>query len=158
MISDKIYNLSSFKRQYKAILNLSVSSTIESLIWKESKEDLLKQINWNNILGIASVLSYSDNSDHLDSALRISQTCLISDTTHVQKAGAIVILETLTNIPALKLAVKRGLIPDNYEENLPVPFKIQSNKIKISNSISVDDRIISLNRFQKKVYDSSKIK
>lgn len=157
MISEKVYNLSSFKRQYNAILSLSVSSTIESLIWKESKEELLKQINWNNILGIASVLSYSDNSEHLDSALRISQTCLISETTHIQKAGAIVILETLTNIPALKLAVKRGLIPDNYEQNLPVPFKIQSNRIKISNSISVDDRIISLNRFQKKVYDSSKI-
>src|SRR5690606_13713658 len=119
MISEKVYNLSSFKIQYKAILSLSVSSTIESLIWQESKVELQKQINWNNILGIASILSYSENSEHLDAALRISQTCLISETTHIQKAGAIVILETLTNIPALKLAVKRRLIPDNYEQNLP---------------------------------------
>ena len=157
MISEKVYKLTSFQRQYKAILSLSVSSTIESLNWEKSEEELLEKINWNNILGIASILSYSNNSDYLDSALRIAQTCLITQTSNIQKAGAVVILETLTNIPALKLAVKRNLIPANYEENLPVPFKIQTNKIKISNSVSIDDRIISLNRFQKKVYDSSKI-
>jgi len=158
MISDKIYKLTSFQRQYKAILSLSVSTTIETLKWANTEEELLSNINWNNILGIASVLSYSNNSDHLDSALRIAQTCLVTNkTSNLQKAGAIVILETLTNIPALKLAVKRGLIPSDYEQGLPVPFKIQTNNIKISNSVSIDNKIISLNRFQKKVYDSSKV-
>ena len=73
-----------------------------------------------------------------------------------KKNASVVILENLTNIPALKLAVKRNLIQENYEDELPLPFKLQSNRIKIENSILFGDQIISLNRFQKKVFDSSK--
>lgn len=154
MIADKVFNLGSFKRQYKALQALSVSESIPNLIWNESKESLIKKINWNNILGIASILSHSGNSEYLDAALRISQTCLISETSEVQKGGAIVILESLTNIPALKLAIERKLIKEDYGKNLPLPFKLQANKIKIENSIVVDEKVISLNRFQKKVYDA----
>lgn len=56
----------------------------------------------------------------------------------------------MTNIPALKLAVKRNLIKENYEDELPLPFKLQTNRIKIENSILFEDQIISLNRFQKR--------
>ena len=71
MIADQIYNLDSFKRQYKAIVALSVSQTIQNLKWATEKEKLLEQINWNNILGVASILSHSDNSDHLEASLKI---------------------------------------------------------------------------------------
>jgi replicative superfamily II helicase len=155
MIYDKIYKLPSFKRQYKAVLKLSVASTIQNLIWETPLEELEKELNWNNLLSIASVLSQSENSLHLEAALRISQTCLVSNTSETQKAGAVVVLETLTNIPALELAVKRQLIQKDYESQLPLPFKIQTNSIKMSNSISLDEKIISLNRFQKKVFDAS---
>lgn len=157
MIADKIFNLESFKKQYRAVLALSVCSTIKNLKWEEDVELLIQQINWNNLLGIASVLSYSDSSEHLESALRISQTCLNTNPNENQKTASVIILENLTNIPALKLAVKRDLIKSNYEDNLPLPFKLQTNKIKIEHSILIDDNVISLNRFQKKVFDSSKI-
>ena len=49
MISDKIYKLTSFQRQYKAILSLSVSTTIETLKWANTEEELLSNINWNNM-------------------------------------------------------------------------------------------------------------
>jgi superfamily II DNA/RNA helicase len=155
MIADKLYSLESFKRQYKAVITISVSQSIINLQWHEDIVILSEKINWNNILGIGSVLSHSNSSDHLEAALRIAQTCLISETTETQKAGAIVILETLTNIPALKLAVKRNLIKEGYEHNLPLPFIIQSNNIKMENSILIEEKVISLNRFQKKVFDSS---
>ena len=45
------------------------------------------------------------------------------------------------------------------KETLPdLPFKLLSNKVKIQNSVIVDSKVVSLNRFQKKVYDASKEK
>lgn len=155
MIAQKVFNLSSFKRQYRAVLTLSVSRSIKELKWEEDIESIKKRINWNNLLGIASILSYSKSSKHLEAALRIAQTCLMSNPDPNQKNACVVILENLTNIPALELAVQRDLIKANYEDNLPLPFKIQTNKIKIENSILLDDSVISLNRFQKTVFDSS---
>ena len=52
MLAEKVYNLDSFKRQYEALLTLSVSDTIPNLIWDKDKSDLLSQIDWNNILNI----------------------------------------------------------------------------------------------------------
>lgn len=117
---------------------------------------MLKQINWNNLLGIASILSHSNNSDHLEAALRIAQTCLTNDTSRIQKASAVVILETLTNTPAIRLAIRRNLIQADINNSLPLPFKLLCNRIKLQNSIIVDSKVISLNRFQKQVYDASK--
>ena len=156
MIAEKVFSLESFKRQFKAVLALSVCNTINNLKWAEEIENIKEQINWNNLLGIASILSHSDVSEHLESALRIAQTCLSNSPNENQKIASIVILENLTNIPALNLAVNRNLIKANYEDDLPFPFKLQTNKIKIENSILIDEKVISLNRFQKKVFDSSK--
>jgi hypothetical protein len=154
MIADKVFNLASFKRQYKAILTYSVGNSIKNLNWKVETNTLKEQINWNNVLGIASILSHSNSSEHLEAALRIAQTCLISKPEENQKIASVVILESLTNIPALKLAVKRNLINANYDDDLPLLFKLQTNKIKIENSIVIDENVISLNRFQKRVFDS----
>lgn len=157
MIADKVFQLDSFKNQYRALLILSVSLTIDELDWSSSRESIEESIDWNNILGIASILSHSSNSDHLDAALRISQTCLISNTAFNQKNAAVVILENLTNGLALGLAVNRGLIDSDFESHLPLPFKIQTNQIKLENSVTINDKIVSLNRFQKTVYDSSRV-
>lgn len=158
MISDKLYQLSSFQIQYEAILNISVGDTIKNLRWNINRDELLSKINWNNVLGIGSVLSHSTNSIHLDAALRIAQTCLTCETTKVQKSGAAVILETLTNQNSIKLAVKRNLLTEDYASRLPLPFKILNNQTRMSNSVSINDSVISLNRFQKEVYDASRLK
>lgn len=76
MIADKVFSLESFKRQYKSIIAISVSITIKNLKWKVDFDELNGQINWNNILGIASILSHSESTKHLEAALRIAQTCL----------------------------------------------------------------------------------
>ncbi len=72
MVADKIYSLDSFKRQYEALLVLSVCDTIPELIWEEDKQKLLTKIDWNNLLEIASILSYSPANLHLEAALRIA--------------------------------------------------------------------------------------
>jgi superfamily II DNA/RNA helicase len=156
MIFDKLYNLESFQRQYESILKISVGDTIPNLIWDINRENLLKEINWNNVLSIGSVLCQSSNSIHLDTSLRIAQACLTCKTTETQKSGAAVILETLTNQISIKLAIERNLLSDDYASNLPLPFKILNNQTRVRNSITINDSIVSLNRFQKEVYDASR--
>lgn len=155
MITDRLYNLDSFQKQYKYVLILSASLTIDKLIWKDEQSVLENNINWNNILSISSILCQSTNNEHLEAALRISQTILIINSTDEQKAAAIYILQKLTNIPAYELAIKRELIDRNLIEQLPLKLKFEINKTKIFNSISINKNIISLNRFQKEVYEKS---
>jgi superfamily II DNA/RNA helicase len=155
MIYDKLYKLISFQRQYQAVLRISAAQAIDQLEWHDSKEDLINLIDWNNLLGIASVLAQSEASEHLDSSLRIAQTCLSEDTSIEQKKAAALILETLTNKPALKLAIKRGLIDSDYCRNIPLGLRLQACKINFENSIMIQDQMLALNRFQKAVYSSS---
>src|SRR5690606_35519459 len=157
MLAEKLYNLNSFQRQYEALQVLSVCDPIPNLIWKEEKESLYKKIDWNNMLGIASGLVYSDKNEHLDAALRIAQAALQQEQLReFQKNAAAAILISLTNNPAIRLAIKRNLIHPNFEENLPFSIKMNINKWKFENSIVLDDEILELNRFQNDVYKSAK--
>lgn len=154
MITEQLYNLNSFQRQLVAIMTLSVCEGIPDLDWKESKEDLLKKIDWNNVLGIASVLCFSEEATHLDSALRIAQTCMMLDTSQEQKMASAIILENLTNKPAIKLAIDRGFIGQDFKSQIPLIFQLQTCKTSIENCISINDQVLNLNRFQRKVYDT----
>ena len=83
MLADKLFKLKSFQRQYDALITLSVSGSIPELVWENQKENLVAAIDWNNMLGIASALSYSDQNEHLDAALRIAQTAISEDETSI---------------------------------------------------------------------------
>lgn len=154
MIADKLYNLPSFQRQYDSILELSVCETVSNLQWNQERDLILSKIDWNNSLSIASVLSYSDTNAHLDAALRVAQTCLTQGTTsESQKIASAIILENLTNKPAIKLAIERNLLRTNYNEDYPFIFKLQTIQTEVENSILVKDKLITLNQFQKKVHN-----
>jgi superfamily II DNA/RNA helicase len=155
MLAEKLYKLNSFQRQYEALLTLSVSSTIPELIWESDKVDLLKQIDWSNMLGIASALAYSDENEHLDAALRIAQTVISEDgTSQIQKEGAAVILQSLTNKPAIRLAIHRQRISADFADHLPLPLKLQNLRAEFENSIALGKEIVQLNKFQTRVHDS----
>lgn len=155
MLAEKLYNLKSFQRQYEAVLVLSVCSNIPDLQWDRKREDLLTAINWNNILGIASALAYSETNEYLDAALRIAQTAIGEETTtQQQKEGAAVILQSLTNKPAIKLSINRNKLAADYVEHLPLPLKLQNIRSEFENSITIGDHIISLNKFQTSVHNS----
>lgn len=155
MLAEKLFKLKSFQRQYEALLILSVSGSVPELVWETQKENLVAAIDWNNVLGIASALSYSDQNEHLDAALRIAQTAISEDGTSVtQKEGAAVILQSLTNKPAIKLAIERGRISKDFEEHLPLPIKLQKLRSDFENSIMLGDQTVSLNKFQTRVHNS----
>ncbi|MEZ4972716.1 MAG: DEAD/DEAH box helicase [Cyclobacteriaceae bacterium] len=155
-LSQRIYNLESTQRQLKSILIDSVSSNFINLAWEHDKERILENVDWNNLLSCASILAQSQELDPLDSALRIAQHCLNNPKTNEsQKTAAAVILETLTNKPAIELAIKRKLIQSEYRDSIPLPLKIEILNRDIFNTlIGKDDSLIFLNRFQKEVYES----
>lgn len=154
MIFDKLYNLKSFQRQYLAVLQVSVANTIPDLIYSISREELLEQIDWNNLLGISSVFCSSQEHLHLDAALRIAQSCLSLSDNYTQKVAAAVILENLTNHPAIRLAIGRNILEQNYKEKLPFTFQLQTAKTTFENSEFIAGELLKLNRFQKKVFES----
>lgn len=155
MIAERLYELNSFKKQYEAVITLAVCDTLPNLIWNESKDNLLSRIDWNNLLGIASVLSYSEKNLHLEAALRIAQTCISeSTTTKLQKNASAIILSSLTNKPSINLAIQRNLIDKNYKDDFPFEFKIQTIGTEIQNSIFINKELLQLNKFQKDVHDS----
>ena len=157
MIADKVYNLESFKRQYDAILVLSVCETIPQLVWEQEKQSLLAKVDWANMLGIASILCYSTNSHHLDAALRIAQTCLSQETcTENQKNASGFILDTLTNKPSIKIAIQKNYLNKNYRDNYPLTLKLQQYQSDFEHTIFIKDHFLSLNRFQKEVYEVSR--
>lgn len=138
MIADKVYNLKSFNRQYEALLILSVCDTIPQLVWEQDKQSLLSKIDWNNLLSIASILCYSANSQHLDAALRIAQTCLIQEVcTENQKNASAFILDTLTNKLSIKMAVEKQYLNSNYESNYPLSLKLQQYKSNFEHTVLI---------------------
>lgn len=158
MLADKLYELESFKRQFDSLLILSVCRTIKNLEWTNDEAELLENIDWNNIIGIASALAYSDINEHLDASLRIAQTVLNEDsTTEAQKEAAGVILLSLTNKPAVELAIKRKFIEKDFQKHLPFTLKLQSEKLAFESSIVLKDNVIELNRFQNDVYKYQKL-
>ncbi len=157
MLAEKIYNLNSFRRQYEALLTLSVCETIPRLVWNKDKSDLLSQIDWSNMLSIASLFSYCDESKYLDAALRIAQTCLSQDvTSENQKNAAAFILDNLTNKPAIKIALDKQYLKNNFRDNYPFALRVQQSKSDIEHTIVINDKIFLLNRFQKEVYSAYK--
>lgn len=157
MLAEKIYNLNSFRRQYETLLTLSVCETIPRLVWNKDKSDLLSQIDWSNMLSIASLFSYCDESKYLDAALRIAQTCLSQDvTSENQKNAAAFILDNLTNKPAIKIALDKQYLKNNFRDNYPFALRVQQSKSDIEHTIIINDKIFLLNRFQKEVYSAYK--
>jgi superfamily II RNA helicase len=157
MIEDKLYNLKSFQRQYKAVLIISVCDNIPEINWEHNRIELLSQIDWNNVLGIASVLCQSQNSIHLDAALRIAQTCLtLSTCNETQKRASAYVLECLTNRLAISMSIKRHLLEENYENSYSIQQKIESSRIRFKSSVFINDHLYSLNKFQSEVYKTYK--
>ena len=157
MLVEKVYNLSSFQRQYEALLTLSVCDTIPNLIWDKDRATLLSQIDWDNMLSIASLFCYSEENKYVDVALRIAQTCIMqASCTENQKNASAFILDTLTNKPAIKLAISKQYLKENYKDNVPFSLKLQQCKSDFDHTIIINEDIFTLNRFQKEVYTAYK--
>jgi len=148
-ISDKLYSLDSFQKQYRELLTYSVF-----MQFSIPENNLHEIIDINNILSIASILSKSLEAKHMETALRIAQTILNykhSNTSH--KEASIIILNNLSNNRTIKLALDKDLINKNYIDELPSILQLKMINNNLNNSIIVNDKVVSLNNFQSEVFN-----
>ncbi len=151
-ISTKLYSLDSFQDQYKKLLRYSVLSQFTKL-----QNNLHETIDINNVISIASILSKSNETLHMETALRIAQTIInYEDSNIVQKESCAVILNNLTNNRTIELAIDKNLIEKNYFEKLSSILQLKIINNNLHNTILINGKVLSLNSFQSEVY--SKVK
>ncbi|EPF2603502.1 TPA: DEAD/DEAH box helicase [Yersinia enterocolitica] len=108
------------------------------------------------LLTCGSILSHSEDAICQDAALRISQHCLLNETSEQRKDSAALILNTLTNNATVELAIRKGLLDKGFEERLPVAGQLETTKRKIQHTIEVgDNKYIYANKFQSEFWDSA---
>jgi len=147
-ISNKLYDLESFQRQYKKLLKYSIIVQFSA-----PSNRLHDIIDINNVLSIASILSKSSVSKHIETALRIAQTIInYRFSNSSQKESSIVILNNLSNNMTIKLALDKNLINENYIDSLPSILQLKMINNNLNNSIVVNNHVISLNNFQSDVF------
>lgn len=113
-------------------------------------------LDWGYLLLCASFLCNSDIGDCQAAALRIAQTCLTSGSSNAaQKDSAALILDSLANHPAISLAVSRGLLPPGVEHRLPLPARIEWTRRSLEFVLTLGDRSVRVNRFQKRFWDAA---
>ncbi|WP_111884508.1 DEAD/DEAH box helicase [Acinetobacter sp. CFCC 11171] len=114
----------------------------------------LKNEDINYLLTCASLFCNSDKPLFQDIALKVAQYCLTPESQCDNKDSALLILDTLTNKNAIKLAEKRELVSKGYFDRLCVRAKIESFRRDLEYSIELSDQEeIYLNKFQKQCWD-----
>ena len=138
----------SFKEKLNRLTLESVQNQFKNLKYKNLNSD---EHDWNYLLFCASILAQSDNGSCQDAALRIAQATLESkQTKQAQKDAATIVLDSLANKPAIKLALKRNLIETNITDRLPIELARDWVKRSFENSITLTNfSSLSVNKFQK---------
>ena len=127
-------------------------------------------IDWGRLLLGASVLAKVNDAEAFgaachDAALRIAQHCLARNgddgsqhpdggaPTEGQRASAANILDSLANIPAISLAIRRRFLPGDLEERLPIVARMEWTRRRLENSVTLaDERTLQVNHFQRRLW------
>lgn len=114
------------------------------------------QHDWKYLLFAASALARSDDSAEQRAALRIADTCLqLKTTTEEEKAGALVILDTMANHRARQLAERRSIVSPELVDRIPLPLRGDMSRRLSEDSIrTATGQVFSVNRFQKNFWDA----
>jgi hypothetical protein len=150
-LQNKVYQLACFKSELKKVLIQSCLNSLRNV--KVDQEDE-QMIDWNYLLSCASILSTSVDYDHLESALRVAQSTLeLPSSNQEQRVAAGIVLDNLTNQPAIYLALKRQLLDENYFDNVPLPLVLDSTRRRVAHTLITKNGIVYLNKFQKEAFD-----
>ena len=112
--------------------------------------------NWDYLLTCATLLAGSDSGEAQAAALRIAQHCLASEVKEGRRASAALILESLLNYPAIRLAEERGLLRRDIESVLPFPARLDWVSRELESSLFLSDgSVLRANRFQGRFWEAS---
>lgn len=146
-----INNNQYFNNMYLKVLLLSVEEQFNSIFLKE--KDTKENIDWGYLLLCASILA--KDVSNFDKVLRITQTCILYAQSPEHKDMATIILNSLSNIPAINLAEKRKLVEGNIEGRLNFSSRISWIRCRKENLIDMNngDKIFA-NKFQNSFWKS----
>lgn len=151
----RLLELPGFRQRVRQVTIDSVARQFPSLATEKSIFDGVP--DWNYLLLCASALAQSPLGEAQATALRIACHCLVAgDQTGSRKSAACVVLDTLTNQPAIDLALRRGLIGANYSDDIPLPLRIDRLQRAVRYSIVLGNQaVVHVNRFQKSLWDAA---
>lgn len=119
------------------------------------KEHTDLQHDWRYLLFSASVLAQSHEGRCQEAALRIAQSCLSSKmATEVQRDSAALVLDSLANHPAIRLAEQRDLLRPEFASRLPGAAQLEYSRRGYEHSVAVHGNTpLRVNRFQRILWD-----
>lgn len=143
-----------FQKQYQDLICESVKNQFRIL--NNNKQPIILH-DWNYLLFCSSLLAQSHNAECQEAALRIACACIENQAAELNhKDGAAVILSSLMNSPALKLAENRDTLRPNVFDRLPFTLAQDWIKRSVLNTIGLsNNKNILLNQFQKLVWDNA---
>lgn len=152
-LQDWLIENSGFQDQFRRLVIDFVANQFRCLT-KSNVSDVHGGHDWKYLLLCASLLAQSNKGVCQDTALRIAQNCLeCSDTTDIHKDSAAIILDTLANRPAIRLAENRKLIKGNFTGRLPLTLLQDWTRRSFENSITLSNSIsLEVNRFQRRFW------
>ena len=148
-LARSIVELDSFQREYEELLVDSVIAQFSALASGNGRAS--SKHDWQHLLFCASILARSSDMRCEDAALRIAQTCLsVARTDTGLKDAACLVLDSLTNRQAIKLAEDRKLVQLEYDSRLPLPLRLDVTwrDLEFSHYLVSGEKLL-LNRFQK---------
>lgn len=111
------------------------------------------QHDWQYLLLSASILAGSKDGRCQATALRIAQSCLLSASiSDGQRDSAGMVLDILSNHPALGVAVRKKLIAPDLQLRLPPSARLEWARRSIEYSVALGKRYVRLNPFQKRFW------
>ena len=118
-------------------------------LYDVAPETTNSKIDWNRLLLVASVLTQSEERNHLEAALTIAQAgIVISDSVKV-KNSCIIVLNQLYNSRTSNDAVKKGYVQDGYLSKLGLSARILAFREEIESQIFSSIGLpIAANKFQ----------
>lgn len=151
---ERLLALPAVSTRLNALTSQSVSSTFLGLTGRPD----IPPLDWDYLLKIGSVLAFSEVGKCQAAALRIAHTCVSTEgTSESQRAAAGVIFDSLTNFPALQLALNKRLVPPDFQGRLPLSLRLDALNRRFSSSLP-EKPGVQLTRFQQSLYDSLKSK
>lgn len=148
-----------FQEQYRRVVINSVTNQFPALN-HPSYNDTGMLHDWGYLLMCASLLAQSENGVCQEVSLRIAQFCLQQDDMAItHKDAAAVILDTLANEPAIRLAENRKLLEKKFEDRLPFPLLQDWTRRSIENNITLaNSHDLAVNHFQRRFWEETKTK
>lgn len=142
-----------FQRKYHDLVKRSILQQFPKVNPNTNNNISSEDIGY--LLTCASALAFSEDVKCQDAALRISQYTLINELSMPRKDSAALILDSLANNAAIKLAEQRGFLEKDYDNRVPFQAQLEITKRKINYTIEIDvDKDIYANKFQSHFWDA----